>query len=128
MNCWPSLSLRYCAIRRASMSVGPPAANPTTSRTGRVGYCANAVPQVESASAITPNARRRKLISSPLQEVARALQRDPGPVARRSALGCEHMRQLDAERNVFRQRREHGAQRQLALARHCARAEPELAE
>jgi hypothetical protein len=38
------------------------------------------------------------------------------------------MRQLDAERNVLRQRGDHGAQRQLALARHRAGAEPELAE
>ena len=89
-------------MRRAKMSVGPPAAKPTTSRTGRVGYCADATPQVAIASAAMPRARRRKLsMGSPVcEEVAGTFQCDLRPVARRRALGAERMRQLDAERNV----------------------------
>src|SRR6516162_3500847 len=37
MNCWPSRSDSPCAMRRAIMSVVPPAEKPTMIRTGRAG-------------------------------------------------------------------------------------------
>ena len=37
MNCWPSRSDSHCPIRRAMMSIWPPAGKPTRIRTGRDG-------------------------------------------------------------------------------------------
>ena len=44
------------AMLRATMSVGPPAANGTTMVTGRVGYCwANAAPLARASVATAPS-------------------------------------------------------------------------
>src|SRR5262249_34719302 len=55
---WPSVLLIDAAIERPTTSVGPPAANGTTSVTGRVGYpCASALPAAQ-ASRIDNKVRR----------------------------------------------------------------------
>src|SRR4051812_3267930 len=56
-NCWPKLSESFCDTRRAMTSVGPPAGNPTTTRTGRFGYpCAHdgATPDSSNTAARIP--------------------------------------------------------------------------
>src|SRR6266404_8050822 len=58
-NCWPRLSESRCATMRAMTSVGPPAGNPTTTRTGRFGYpCANAAATPDSNNAAARNMRK----------------------------------------------------------------------
>src|SRR5258708_39834065 len=54
-NCWPRRSESACATRRAMTSVGPPAGNPTTTRTGRFGYpCA-----IDGATPVSSNMAAR---------------------------------------------------------------------
>jgi hypothetical protein len=61
MNCWPVRSDSHCPMSRALMSFGPPAAKPTTMRTGRDGYvCAHATCDT-TGSAAAPAARCRNL-------------------------------------------------------------------
>src|SRR5713226_2103559 len=50
-TCWPRLSPRFFCMMRATVSVPPPGANPTTIVTGRAGnvLCANAPPAQDSA-------------------------------------------------------------------------------
>ena len=50
--CWPVASVRRAAIVRPAMSVGPPAANGTSTRIGRAGqFWARAAPLASNASA-----------------------------------------------------------------------------
>src|SRR5882672_9419040 len=54
-NCWPRRSESACATRRAMTSVGPPGGNPTTTRTGRLGYpCA-----IDGATPVSSNMAAR---------------------------------------------------------------------
>ena len=52
----PMLSVSFCANRRACMSVAPPGARPTTTRTGRAGYasCAGAAAGRSAAANAKP--------------------------------------------------------------------------
>src|SRR5215475_8136531 len=73
ITCWPSRSDRYCPIRRATVSFGPPAVKETIQRTGRDGYpCAHA-PRDIAGRAATPattcrNSRRETFIVAPSSE------------------------------------------------------------
>src|SRR5690242_6927495 len=56
-NCWPRASESFCENWRAEMSLPPPGANGTMTRTGLVGYCwacagAAAVSTAASASTV----------------------------------------------------------------------------
>src|SRR5262245_9642776 len=63
-NGWPSRSDSHCAIRRATMSVAPPAASGTIRRTGRVGKaCARAIRDA-AGSAAAPAASCRTYLRS----------------------------------------------------------------
>src|ERR1700716_80879 len=70
-NVWPSASASFTLMSRAVRSLGPPAANGTTIRTGRSGYAAAAV---EWPNALAPAA---PIASAP---VARSAARRVGQV------------------------------------------------
>ena len=56
-NCCPNASLRRCPVRRATLSMLPPAANPTRSRTGFCGQlCACAMPVALTAASAAADA------------------------------------------------------------------------
>jgi len=64
MNCWPNSSETLAATTRAKMSVVPPAANGTTSLTGRDGHCSARAPRgidVNAPNAVPPIRTERRL-------------------------------------------------------------------
>src|SRR5262245_2059962 len=56
-NCWPSFSVRNCAIRRAMRSDALPAAWPTMIFTGRDGYVCARAKRATAGSAAVPAAK-----------------------------------------------------------------------
>src|SRR5262245_33620755 len=61
MNCWPRLSVSFCASGRAIVSLPPPGGYGTTMRTGLAGYvCAAALPPKQAMTKKTTNEAPRR--------------------------------------------------------------------
>src|SRR5262249_40631432 len=79
-TCWPRTSLNPCARMRPATSLGPPAANGTTSVSGRLGqFCAGAVPVAASSPSSTPKAGTAALIIRLLIHMVRPWLHDTSP-------------------------------------------------